>query len=61
MELEGKTVKVVYKDVNEKGVEARAVKIGKLIKADSDFIYLESQDLIIAIPKSIVQRIEVKK
>lgn len=59
-EFKGKMVKVVYRDIDNLGRETRAIKIGKLMSSDEDFIYLFS-DSKIAIPKNIVQRIEIQR
>ena len=55
-----KTIKIVYRDVVE-GKETTSIKIGKLIDVNKDFIYITSSKTMIAIPKSIIRRIEVLK
>jgi hypothetical protein len=56
--FKNKKIKVIYRDVDANGKETRAIKVGKLIGSDSDFLYLITSDIYTAIPKNIVQRIE---
>jgi len=53
-----KNIKVVYRDIDKGGKETTGIKIGRLIDFDSDFLYIESSKTLIAIPKSIIRRVE---
>jgi hypothetical protein len=59
--FKNKSIRVIYRDVNEEGRETRGIKVGKLIDYDSNFLYLLTSDSknYILIPINIIQRIEV--
>lgn len=54
-----KKVKIFCKDVDREGRKAISFKVGILVDRDDQFFYITSKKSQIAIPKSIITRIEV--